>query len=276
MPEIEPQDPCLKSLQGLHLWHAPMSSCSQRVRITLAETGRAYESHVINLEKDEHATSEYQRIHPKGLVPALVEDGRLFIESIDIIRQVAGAASPLAQSGNTELLELADAAQVDLKLLTFEFLFRAAPPPAPEAVEAFQKGHRNDWLRQFRVDFAEGFDRDRIDAAIARTDEGFRHLDTLLSDRRAFLEGSQFTLSDIAWMPNVHRFRLMDWPFERTPHLQVWFNRVAARPSYREALLDWQHGAAIKNFEDYTRQRQAEGTDIRSFPHFLSRGPGKE
>lgn len=176
MPEIEPINQTLKSLKGIHLWHAPMSSCSQRVRITLAEVGKHFESHLIDLERDEHATPEYQRIHPKGLVPALVDDGRLFIESIDIICHVAGPECLLAQIGSDRLLAMADAAQLDLKLLTFEFLFRFGPPPPPETAAAFQKSHQNEWLRQFRVDFANGFGKDRLNDAIARTDRGFRHL----------------------------------------------------------------------------------------------------
>ena len=72
MPKIEPEDQTLKTLSGLHLWHAPMSSCSQRVRIALAETGQDYVNHPIDLEKDEHATAAYQAIHPKGLVPVHV------------------------------------------------------------------------------------------------------------------------------------------------------------------------------------------------------------
>ena len=95
MPEIEPQDQSLKSLTGLHLWHAPISSCSQRVRIVMAETGKTFESHLVDLERGEHASNTYQAIHPKGVVPALVEDGRLIIESIDIIQHVAGDESTL-------------------------------------------------------------------------------------------------------------------------------------------------------------------------------------
>lgn len=125
MPEIEPQDQSLKALKGLHLWHAPMSSCSQRVRITLSEVNRPFESHVIHLENDEHASAEYQRIHPKGLVPAIVDDGRLYIESVDIISHIAGDGTQLAARAGKNLLEMADSAQLDLKLLTFEFLFRA-------------------------------------------------------------------------------------------------------------------------------------------------------
>jgi len=265
MPEIEPKDTTLKSLEGIHLWHAPMSSCSQRVRIVLSEMDKDFIGHVIDLEKDEHATEAYQAIHPKGLVPALVEDGHLYIESIDIIQQVAGSDGPLAKSVSPELLKMADAAQLDLKLLTFEFLFRSGPPPKPEDAQAFQTEHRNDWLKQFRLDFASGFDTDRIDAAVRRTDEGFQHLENILSDGRQYLGGDEFSLSDVAWMPNFHRFNLMEWPFERTPNLKAWFARVSQRPSYREALLDWQPEFIPGAFADYTAKRKAEGTDVRAF-----------
>lgn len=264
MPEIAPGDPKLKQLSGLHLWHAPMSSCSQRVRIALVETGQAYESHPVNLEQNEHASAEYQAIHPKGLVPALVDDGRLFIESVDIIQHVSENMPALGEAASSELLQMADAAQADLKLLTFEFLFRANPPPPEEKAAAFEDAHQNEWLKQFRRDFAAGFDRDRIYDAVARTDAGFRHLDDLLSDGRPYLAGETFSLSDIAWMPNAHRFSLMGWPFDRTPHLAQWFDRIAERPSYQKAVLDMQNPAASDKFATYTRQRQAEGTDIAS------------
>ena len=268
MPFIEPKDQSLKSLTGLHLWHAPMSSCSQRVRIVLAETGQGFESHLVALEKDEHASPEYQAIHPKGLVPALVDDGRLMIESVDIIAHLGGDA--FAAEGADDLLARADVAQMDLKLLTFEFLFRAHPPPPPEAVSAFQASHRNHVLKQFKLDFAKGFDAWRVNEGVARTDAGFQHLDELLADGRAYLCGAAFSIADIAWMPNVHRMRLMDWPFERTPHLAGWFDRVAARKSYKTGLTDWQPGPVAQKFADYTAKRRAAGTDVRSMPHFQS------
>jgi len=265
MPEIEPKDLSLKTLSGLHLWHAPMSSCSQRVRIVLAETGQSFESHPIDLGTDEHASEAYQAIHPKGLVPALVDDGHLFIESIDIIRHVAGDATELGKTASPEVLQMADDAQLDLKLLTFEFLFRALPPPPVGQAEAFQAAHHNDWLKQFRKDFAAGFDPARIDAAVRRTDAGFKVLNDLLSDGRRYLSGGVFTLSDVAWMPNVHRFNLMGWPFDRTPHLHTWFDRVSQRPSYSSALLAWQNEHAANAFSGYTKKRRAGGTDIRTF-----------
>jgi glutathione S-transferase len=265
MPEIEPEDRSLKDLTGLHLWHAPMSSCSQRVRIALAEADQVFESHLIDLKRGEHASAAYQAIHPKGVVPALVDNGHLIIESIDIIMHVANDASALAEGVSLAILAKADAAQPDLKLLTFEFLFSVGPKRSREEVRAFQENHRTGWLKQFYRDFAAGFDRDRIRDAVARTKVDFDYLDALLSDGRPYLSGVAFTLADIAWMPNFHRFDLMGWPFEKTPHLQRWFLNVSARPSYRKALVDWEDQSASVAFSTYTSTRRAEESDVRSF-----------
>ncbi|KNG95113.1 glutathione S-transferase family protein [Pseudaestuariivita atlantica] len=269
MPQITPQDPGIAGLSGRHLWHAPMSSCSQRVRIALAETGADWHSHVINLGRDEHASAAYQAIHPQGLVPAYAEDGRLFIDSVDIIAEVA---PDLATDGIEDLLSLADAAQADLKLLSHEFLFRARPAPTPEKAEAFQKDHRNATLTRFKRDWAAGFAPERINAAVARTDAGFWTLEERLSDGRSFLGGETFSLADIAWMPNLHRMRLMDWPFGRYAHLPAWFERVTRRESFTSGLMDWQPEGEPALFAAYTAERRAAGSDVTSVPHFRGLG----
>lgn len=263
MPRIETSNPNITSLQGRHLWHAPLSSCSQRVRLCLAETDSNFESHLLNLERGDHASEDYQRIHPKGVVPAMVEDGTLYIESIDIIRHLARHSLALRDGVDDDLLPRADAAQVDLKLLTFEFLFATTRGGTDAKAAAFQKNHQNEWLKEFYRDFAAGFDPVRVTQAVTRTRQGFEYLDTVLADGRRFLSGPNFTLADIAWLPNVHRFSLMGWPWEQTPHLHRWFSIVSKRPSYQSALVDWENQDAITAFTDYTKQRQDEGTDIR-------------
>jgi glutathione S-transferase len=129
MPIIEPGRDDLKELKGIHLWHAGMSNCSQRCRITLSELGREWESHVVNLQAAEHATEEFQQINPNGVVPALVHDGTLVINSVDIIAYLdetfgGGSLRPAAmQSEIAAALEHADKSQVALKYCTFEFIF---------------------------------------------------------------------------------------------------------------------------------------------------------
>lgn len=265
MPQITSHSEKIAQLTGLHLWHAPLSSCSQRVRLVLAETGQGYESHLLDLEKGEHATAEYQAIHPKGVVPALVDEGCVFIESIDIIRHLARHDPALGTQSDDPLLDRADKAQADLKLLTFEFLFRAKPPPPQGERQAFFANHKNEWLRQFYYDFATGFGTDRITAAVRRTHEGFEALERRLSYGNLYLSGRSFGLTDIAWLPNLHRMGLMGWPFENLPYLSSWLSRVKARPSYRTALIEWQDAPAIGAFENYTERRREDGTDVRAY-----------
>ena len=75
----------VRTFKGLHLYHFTFSNCSQRVRIALEEKGLRWTSHHLDLAANEHATPEYRTINPNGVVPTLVHDGRVYIESNDII-----------------------------------------------------------------------------------------------------------------------------------------------------------------------------------------------
>jgi len=283
MPIIEPEDKSLKALTGVHLWHAGLSSCSQRVRIAFAEKKQAFVSHLIDLAAGENASPDYQRVHPKGLVPAIVIDGDLIIESIDIIEEIDMRFSmhslrPKENRGQREMYDImkrADDAQPSLKLLTFEFLFRAAPPPSRDIMESFQKNHRNEALKEFHRDFASGFDHERINAAVNACHEDFLWLEKLLLDRRPYLAGDDFSLADIAWMPNVHRFSLIGWPFHRYPYLQRWFERVSLRQSYRQGLVDWEPKELIDSVAPKIKQRIESGDGVEAYGA-LNKETGKE
>lgn len=273
MPVIPTTNPQLTGLKGLHLWHAGLSTCSQRVRIAMAELGLAFESHIVNLHAGENATEWYQAIHPGGVVPALVDDGRLVIESVDIIDYLdhlqgnpqLTPAEPEQADVMHALMKRADQAQKHLKLLTFEFLFRAAPAMDAELANTFQRSHKNAALKKFHREFRAGFDRSRIEEAAAMTVKDFAVLEQLLSDRREFLLGPAFSLADIAWIPNFHRFDLIGWPFARYPHLQAWFSRVSSRPSYAMALEEWEPRELLDIVAPRLAARQAAGDGIENY-----------
>ena len=65
----------------LELYHAGLTTCSKKSRLCLKEKGLPYKSHYIRLEKFEHHTPEYRKLNPNGVVPTLVHDGRVVIES---------------------------------------------------------------------------------------------------------------------------------------------------------------------------------------------------
>ena len=148
MPILETKSKLARSLQGLHLFHYSLSSCSQRVRLSLEEKGLAWESHHIDLPAQEHATDWYQQINPAGLVPTLVHDGRLITESMDILLYLEAQFpdTPLAAvdaETENQLLQQADDLQGALKLLTHEFLLKPKQKMSPKQVEDFANRHQN-------------------------------------------------------------------------------------------------------------------------------------
>lgn len=271
MAVIETDNPKLKTLEGIHLWHAGMSTCSQRVRITLAELGKPFESHIVDLHSGENASEDYQQIHPDGVVPAMVHEGTLIIESNDIIAYLdktlgSGQLRPPAQESDiARLLKQAGEAQPDLKLCTFEFLFSALPPASEAARENYRKNHKNEWLKNFHDDFNAGFQRSRVHAAVDKVRADFQMLDQLLSDGRTWLAGNQFSLADISWMPNFHRFDLIGWPWHGYPHLSRWFASASARDSYRSALQDWEPQALIDTVMPKLVARRNSGDGIETY-----------
>ena len=72
--------------KGVHVLHFAGSSCSQKLRIFLNLKGIPWESHPIDLPGNENFRPWFLGINPRGLVPVLVHDGAVHIESNDIIQ----------------------------------------------------------------------------------------------------------------------------------------------------------------------------------------------
>ena len=73
------------SWEGIHLLHFKGSACSQKLRIFLNLKNIDWHSHEINLIKQEQFSEWFLGINPRGLVPTLVDNGEVHIESNDIM-----------------------------------------------------------------------------------------------------------------------------------------------------------------------------------------------
>ena len=71
--------------KGVHVLHFMGSSCSQKLRVFLNLKGIPWESHHVDLIANENFRPWFLGINPRGLVPVLVHDGTVHIESNDII-----------------------------------------------------------------------------------------------------------------------------------------------------------------------------------------------
>ena len=86
--QLDPSDIETKEVfnwKGYHLLHFYGSACSQKLRIFLSLKKIEWESHHINLQKQEQFGDWFLGINPRGLVPTLVYNGNVYIESNDIM-----------------------------------------------------------------------------------------------------------------------------------------------------------------------------------------------
>ncbi len=65
----------------LELYHAHPSTCSQKVRLCLSEKGLDYTSRPVNLRANENLSPAYLALNPNGVVPTLVHDGNVILDS---------------------------------------------------------------------------------------------------------------------------------------------------------------------------------------------------
>jgi hypothetical protein len=125
--------------EGIHVFHCPLSSCSQKLRLFLNLKGVQWQSHVVDLQSNQNLSPWYLGINPRGVVPVLVHDGAAHIDSNDILVYLEKIFPeprliPVGMEEQmTELLRHEDDQHLDLRTLSFKFVF--APPGPPKSEE---------------------------------------------------------------------------------------------------------------------------------------------
>lgn len=253
MPIVTSPNPEVTSWRGLHLFHFAISNCSQRVRMMLEEKQLTWTSHHLDLSRDEHVTPWYQSLNPKGVVPTLIDDGTVVVESTDILIYLDerfGGESLLTAPGidPAELnqgLSSANAVQGALKLLSHEFLFKPKARKSRRELQRLTETVQNQELVAFHTQFSspEGFSNKEIQDAVCVMHRALKQQEGYLREHD-WLAGNHISVADIAWVVNIRRLELMRFPLAQYPHLSGWFDRACARPSYRKALLAYESAAA--------------------------------
>jgi glutathione S-transferase len=75
----------------LELYHNDMSTCAQKVRLTLAEKGLTWENHHLDLRAGDQQNPEYLKLNPRGVVPTIVDTGKVVRESTVIMEYLDDA-----------------------------------------------------------------------------------------------------------------------------------------------------------------------------------------
>ena len=240
--------------KGIHLFHFQASSCSQKTRVFLNFKQASWTSHEINLPKNENLTPWYLGVNPRGLVPTLVMDGQVHIESNDIVtlleQRVAGVKLIPAgmEDQVAELLHHEDDLHLDLRTLTFRFTQpRGRAPKSAEALAEYRSGGSGtvggviDANKAREIAFWESLAEHGITDEAVRTSAGrFRtaldQLDATLASN-PYLLGDALCVLDIAWFIYVNRLLRCTYPIERLhPNVIVWFEKLRAMPQFSSEI----------------------------------------
>lgn len=265
----------------IELYHFGFSTCSQKVRLVLAEKGIDFESHEINLIAGAQHDPAYVMLNPAHVVPTLVHDGQVLVESSLIIAYLDDAfpepplrpADPRGRYAVARWIQRVD-----------DELHPAAP------IVTFALGPRNALLQQPKEvreaniaaipdPVARATRRSVVEHGVAAPEFAgafgvFLHtldeMEAELAGQR-WLSGARFGLADATLLPYVLRLEhlAMDPLIDarERPRVADWLARVKALPSYATAVEAWAAPAAIEMMRGFGKAAWPEVEPLAKRAH---------
>jgi glutathione S-transferase len=219
-----------------------MSTCSQKVRLILAEKGLAYEAVNVDLGAFEHVGPAYLAINPNGVVPALEHDGAAIVESTVIGEYLdevfpdppLSPPDPLGRARMRVWLRYLDEVpSMAIRVPTFQHrILPAYQRMTPEAFVALADRmplRKGFILRMGQTGFTEleqSLALEQLAQAMDRMEAALASGDWLLGDAPS--------LADFCAFPVLHRMTEIDLGhlWSARPAVAAWYARLVARPSH--------------------------------------------
>lgn len=228
-----------------------MSVCAQKVRFTLAEKKLKWESHHLNLRAGDQQKPEYLKLNPNAVVPTLVDDGKVIIEST-VICEYLDDAYPEPALRPTDA---AERARMRLWTKQLDESIHSATSTLSNAI-AFRH-QKLIWGTERLTEFHEKMpDAKRREQSWENITKGVesrffvdaaKRFDKLIGDIESplsagpWLAGRQFSLADIGYAPYILRLDHLQLKFlwDKRPHVQPWYERLQERRTFKEAFDEW-------------------------------------
>jgi GST-like protein len=198
----------------LYTWSTPNG---RKVSIMLEELGLEYNTHAINIGKNDQFTPEFIAINPNSKIPAIVDPDGPDGEPISIMESGA-ILIYLAEKAGKLLPASARGRSVALQWLMFQMggvgpifgqvhhFLRAAKEPVPYAIERYTK----------------------------ETQRLYGVLNDRLKDREYLAD--EYSIADVATYPWVARYEWHKTTLEDFPNVKRWFDALSARPAVQRGM----------------------------------------
>lgn len=248
------------------------------MRTFLREKKIDYVSRHMNLPRHEHVTPWFLGINPRGVVPVLVHDGIVHVESNDIMAYADSLPSSVPSFFPTNEAErafveaslaLEDSLHTDLRNITMGFLFPgAAAKKSNKTLRAYEVGGAPDPSRDKEVAWWRDFSKNGgvTDAALEDSVRAFHSAFTGLDARlegRPWLIGNRLSVLEVAWFISVHRLATAGYPIDLHPNLAKHYQTLLEREAFAREV---DPGVAMRFvIGAYGAYRRARGTGLRDF-----------
>ena len=237
------------------LYQIPPSFYSQIARIVLVEKGVEFTSRFVGMDMYE---PWYMRLHPGGTVPTMVHDGHPVPDSFAIARYVNATfeGPPLipADEGARAEMERWIQAHGDISMRELSYgtgkMVRIAAMLNRYRIRLLKRHERNNpdmsEVYQAKQKDIQGFTKNFLDAEHmerirAQVRKALDEMEEILAKHAWLANGSvdgQYTMADAFWTVMVARLKMISFdPLRSRPALADWYDRVKARPSFREAEI---------------------------------------
>jgi glutathione S-transferase len=230
----------------LTLYNAAHSTCSQKVRICLAEKNLPFKDIKLDLGKaKEHLRPDYLKINPNGVVPTLVDDDETIVDSSVICEYLEEKypqipLSPADPAGRAHMrawmrfLEEVPTAAVRVPSFNMGFLprYEGMDSKTFEGVESDVRPIRKQFYRRMGP---HGFRKEDVEASIEQIRNTCSRMNAALQNG-PWLLGQQYTLADIIVAPLIDRMSdlgmkaVWEGPF---PLVTAWYERIKSRPAFK-------------------------------------------
>lgn len=233
---------------ALELYHNHASTCSQKVRIALAEKGIDWVDRNVDLSKQENLTPDYLAINPNGVVPAFVHDGTPIIEStvmceyLDEVWPDEPCLSPADPKKRAEmrawLRYIDEVPSMAIRVPTFQnVLIDRFRNMSEEEYTAFRDSNtlrRDFFMRLNRT----GFSDEEYDNSLRQLSATIERMERALEREGPWLVGTQYTIADICMVPTFQRMEDLGMAemWAGAPGVADWYARMKDRPAYRTAF----------------------------------------
>lgn len=230
----------------LILYNQPNSTCSRKVRLCLREKGLSWDDKLINLQKFEHHDPEYLEINPNGVIPALVHDGKIVLESSVINEYIDDVFDEVS-------MKPTDPYQLALMRVWNKFVDDVALPAIMVPTWSqhllgpskayFEAGNLDEKLakiplaerrERYKRLITETLTSEEFAAADENLSTFFNRFEAMLDGEDSWLFGDSISLADINSFPYVDRGGAINPSFisrETHPKTRSWFIRMLERPS---------------------------------------------